>query len=138
MNKHSVKRSRPALLSSAKDHWKTPRAVYQTLDAEFRFDFDPCPTRPDFDGLTVDWGQSSFCNPPYSKLKAWIRKAHAEASKGKTVVLLIPSRTDTQAWHECAMQADEIRFIRGRLYFDDGGGRAPFPSAIVIFRGAQT
>jgi len=27
----------------------------------------------------------------------------------------------------------EIRFIRGRLKFNDGKNAAPFPSAIVIF-----
>jgi hypothetical protein len=50
------------------------------------------------------------------------------------VVCLIPSRTDTKWWHDYAMQADEIRFVRGRLKFN-GMGPAPFPSAIAIFRG---
>jgi hypothetical protein len=42
--------------SSQRLDWKTPKAVYQTLDAEFNFDFDPCPINPNFDGLDVDWG----------------------------------------------------------------------------------
>ena len=33
------------------------------------------------------------------------------------------------------MKADEIRFIKGRLKFDDQANPAPFPSAIVIFKG---
>jgi hypothetical protein len=35
------------------------------------------------------------------------------------------------------MKADEIRFIRGRLYFKhpEKSDRAPFPSAVVIFKG---
>lgn len=33
---------KPHFLSQRMD-WKTPKAVYQTLDAEFRFDHDPCP-----------------------------------------------------------------------------------------------
>jgi len=124
-------------LSSARDTWKTPKAVYQTLDAEFRFDFDPCPADPKFDGLQVEWGQRSFVNPPYSELAKWVSKAHEEWRKGKTVVLLIPARTDTRVWHDYIMDADEIRFIRGRLCFDDKGGRAPFPSTIVTFRGRK-
>ena len=33
------------------------------------------------------------------------------------------------------MEADEIRFIKGRLKFDDQEDNAPFPSAIIIFEG---
>lgn len=42
--------------SSLRLNWKTPKAVYQILDAEFRFDFDPCPVKPTFDGLSIEWG----------------------------------------------------------------------------------
>jgi site-specific DNA-methyltransferase (adenine-specific) len=115
--------------------WKTPKAVYQTLDAEFHFDHDPCP--PDFtvDGLASDWGSSNFVNPPYGQaLPHWVRKAYEEAQRGKTVVLLIPSRTDTRWWHDYCMKATEIRFIKGRLKFEGAVFNAPFPSAIVIFQ----
>jgi hypothetical protein len=50
--------------SSERQNWKTPKAFYQALDAEFSFDFDPCPPNPDFDGLSIDWGSVNFCNPP--------------------------------------------------------------------------
>lgn len=123
-----------ALFSSANDNWKTPKAVYQTLDAEFGFDFDPCPTKPDFDGLAIEWGRVNYCNPPYSQLAKWLEKGFEEWKEGKTVVFLIPSRTDTIAWHKYCMKATEIRFIKGRLSFNDDGGRATFPSAIIIFR----
>ncbi len=42
--------------SSQRLDWKTPRAVYQILDAEFNFDYDPCPSRYKVDGLTSSWG----------------------------------------------------------------------------------
>lgn len=42
--------------SSERLNWKTPKAVYQVLDAEFQFDHDPCPLNPQTDGLTSDWG----------------------------------------------------------------------------------
>ena len=41
--------------------WKTPKAVYQILDAEFNFTFDPCPTKPTFDGLDISWGGGELC-----------------------------------------------------------------------------
>ena len=122
--------------SSQKMDWKTPKAVYQTLDAEFQFDHDPCPPKYTVDGLTSEWGKCNYVNPPYGReLAKWIKKSYEEWQKGKTVVMLIPSRTDTIAWHDYCMKADEIRFIKGRLRFDDQPNPAPFPSAIIVFRG---
>ena len=74
---------------------------------EFNFDFDPCPfPLPDgFDGLTCEWGRSSYVNPPFGSIMhqgpndrkpkkkgptAWVRKALEEQSKGKDVVLVYP------------------------------------------------
>ena len=85
------------------------------------------------DGLKVEGGKSNFCNPPYSDLKTWLKKGYEESLKGKTVVFLIPSRTDTIAWHDYVMKAKEIRFIKGRLKFGGSKNSAPFPSALVIF-----
>ena len=125
------------MFSSATDNWSTPKDVYRTLDAEFCFDFDPCPLHADFDGLSLEWGGVNFVNPPYSQIKAWCKKSYEEWKKGKTVVMLIPSRTDTKYWHDYIMKASEIRFIRGRLKFGDSKNSAPFPSAIIIFRGEK-
>ena len=119
---------------SEKMDWKTPVAVYEKLDAEFRFDHDPCP--PDYivDGLTSEWGKCNFVNPPYGReLPKWVKKSYEESLKGKTVVMLIPSRTDTRYWHDYCMKAKEIRFIKGRLKFQGAINSAPFPSAIIVF-----
>lgn len=124
------------LFKSCRLNWRTPKAVFQVLDSEFCFDFDPCPPRPDFDGLSVDWGSSNFVNPPYGRETGkWIDKAITEYKKGKIVVLLVASRTDTRWFHKLLRVASEIRFIKGRLRFDEHKNSAPFPSAIVILRG---
>lgn len=123
-----------ALFTSQKQNWITPERFYQELDKEFHFKFDPCPIDPKFDGLTVDWKQSNFVNPPYNQIKQWLTKGFSEWKKGKTVVFLIPSRTDTIWWHEFVMQSTEIRFIKGRLKFSNSKNSAPFPSAVVVFR----
>jgi site-specific DNA-methyltransferase (adenine-specific) len=48
-------------------------------------------------------------------------------------IALLPSRTDTGWFHEDVLPgATQIRFIKGRLHFDDRGP-APFPSMIVVF-----
>lgn len=76
----------------------------------------------------------NYINPPYGRdIGKWIKKAFEQWKLGKVCVLLIPSRTDTKWWHQYCMQATEIRFIKGRLKFDDQENSAPFPSAIVIF-----
>src|SRR3990167_3688523 len=111
-------RKRSVHFTSARQNWKTPKAFYQALDAEFRFDFDPCPPNPEFDGLNIEWGGANYVNPPYKDCAKWLKKGFEEHQKGKTVVFLIPSRTDTNYWHEYVMKAQEIRFIKGRLNFD--------------------
>jgi len=123
------------LFTSARKNWKTPKMFYKALDAEFSFDFDPCPVNHVFNGLKIEWGERNYVNPPYGReIGKWIKKGFEEAQKGKTVVFLVPSRTDTQWWHDYVMKASEIRFIKGRLKFDDQTNSAPFPSAIVVFR----
>ena len=120
-------------MSSITDEWRTPKLLYEELNKEFHFNDDPCPPGGN-GGLDREWGGCCFVNPPYSGIKDWVKKAYDEWQKGKTIVLLIPSRTDTKYWHEYIMKASEIRFIKGRLKFNDGKGSAPFPSAIIVFR----
>lgn len=123
------------LFKSFRLNWRTPKAVFQVLDAEFDFDFDPCPSDPSFDGLVVDWGERSFVNPPYGReIVKWVDKAVDEYGRGKLVVMLVASRTDTRWWHKLMREACEIRFIKGRLKFDDQANSAPFPSAIIILK----
>jgi hypothetical protein len=125
------------LFSSQSPHWPTPVCLYADLDKEFQFNFDPCPLENSgVDGLETDWGTRTFCNPPYGhKVGRWLAKGYVESKKGKLIVFLIPSRTDTQWWHNYCMKAKEIRFIKGRLKFGGAKFNAPFPSALVIFDG---
>ena len=110
-------KNKAALLTSNSDNWKTPLKFYEELNKEFGFDFDPCPSNAQFDGLEITWGKSNFRNPPYSHIADWVKKAFREAKKGKTVVLLIPSRTDTRWWHDYIMNAKEICFYKGKIAF---------------------
>ena len=129
-----------ALFTCIRNDWNTPKELYKQLDKEFKFDFDPCPNKPDFDGLEIEWGFSNFVNPPYKTdiQNKFIKKGFEEFKKGKTVVFLIPARTDTKRWQDIIFpNASEIRFLRGRLKFDDGGGTATFPSAIIVFKNGK-
>jgi len=123
------------LFLSGRMDWRTPHDLYRGLDRLFHFDFDPCPVNPHFNGLLMDWRQNNFVNPPYGReIGRWVKKGFEESQKGKTVVMLIPSRTDTKWWHDYVMRAKEIWFVKGRLKFDDKKGSAPFPSAIIVFK----
>jgi hypothetical protein len=79
----------------ARRFWLTPPGLMDALEAEFSFTFDACPhPRPaGFDGLMVPWGTSTWVNPPYTGISwtKWARKAIAEASQEKTVVIAIPT-----------------------------------------------
>jgi site-specific DNA-methyltransferase (adenine-specific) len=116
--------------------WRTPKNVIKLLTNEFGPLFDPCPVDPSFDGLKIDWKLRNYMNPPYGrKIGDWIKKGYEESLKGNLVIMLLPSRTDTAWFHDYVLKANEIRFIRGRLCFNDEGNPAPFPSMIVIFHG---
>jgi len=87
--------------ADGKHYWLTPPEVYTELNEEFNFNFDPCPyPLPEgFDGLTCEWGESNYCNPPFGSIMhegkkkgptAWARKAIEEHKKGKDVVMVYP------------------------------------------------
>jgi len=126
---------------SKSDKWATPKELYDKLNEEFKFNYDPCPIdwkEGDIDGLTSEWGTSTFCNPPYSKVALWIEKAYNESKKGKKIVMLINAITDTIAFHKYIYGIAELRFIKGRLCFIDPNNKNKKqpnvkPSMIVIF-----
>lgn len=140
-----------SMATSNSYEYETPPKLYAELEREFNFDLDPCATdenhkAPHYftveqDGLSMDWRnyRSVFMNPPYGRMISWwVRKAYETAQGGNTtVVCLVPARTDTKWWHDYCMKG-EIRFIRGRLKFSQMKHNAPFPSAIVIFRGQRS
>jgi len=120
--------------SSLDQTGRTPKKLYDELDKEFNFDFDPCPTNPTFDGLGIEWKKSNYINPPYNEQREWVKKAYEESLKDKICVMLLPARTDTKIFHEVILpHAKEIRFIKGRLRFEQYENSAPFPSMIVVF-----
>lgn len=149
--------------TGGKDTWRTPEGLFDTLDAEFSFLVDGAADETNAlcyhwygpgsslgeDALALpSWRATDehpnhvFLNPPYSRNADFVRKARAEADAGNAlVVLLLPARVDVQWFHDLIWDRwehkprprCEVRFIKGRLKFDDGDTGAPFPSMIVIF-----
>ncbi|KLT73269.1 adenine methyltransferase [Neisseria arctica] len=132
--------------SSKTDLWATPQDFFDNLNEEFGFELDVCALpenakcekyfTPENDGLKQDWTGTCWMNPPYGReIGKWMKKAYESSLTGNaTVVCLVPARTDTKWFHDFAMKG-EVRFIKGRLKFGGSKNSAPFPSAVVIFRG---
>lgn len=105
------------------DNYATPPELYNELNNEFKFDFDPCPYNEGEilnDGLLIEWGKSNYVNPPYSKglKESFVLKAIEESKKGKVCVMLLPVSTSTKLFHEhIKPNAKEIRFLKGRIKF---------------------
>ncbi len=130
--------------SSKTDLHSTPQEFFEGFNFQYGFTLDVCATKENakckifFDvkrnGLIQNWGENiCWMNPPYGRtIGLWMRKAYLASTKGATVVCLVPSRTDTNWWHDWAMKG-KIEFIRGRLKFGNAKNTAPFPSAVVVF-----
>ena len=152
-----MKKKMKVHFSSASNEWATPQALFNRIAERYGpFDLDPCCTDKTAlcnayytakeNGLIRSWGNVRidgeatrvFCNPPYGRqIGKWVQKAYEESLKGVIVVCLIPSRTDTQWWHQYCMKAVKIDFIKGRVKFEQNGKvgtvSAPFPSCLVVF-----
>ena len=134
--------------SSKTSEWETPQDLFDCLDAKFSFTIDVCATTDNAkcerfytiedDGLSQDWShQRCWMNPPYGReIGKWMQKANETGSAGGYVVCLIPARPDTNWWWNWVL-GGEIFFLKGRLCFGGATSSAPFPSALVIFRGGR-
>lgn len=138
------------LYSSKSQEWETPPELFRELDKEFNFTLDSCATPTTAkcskfytkaqDGLSKDWsGETVFINPPYGRgIDKWVLKAYQEYTKGATVVMLLPARTDTKWFHNYIYGlATEIRFLKGRIKFlvnEEELYPAPFPSMVVVYK----
>ena len=134
-------------MTSNREDWETPQALFNELDMRYHFTLDPASTHENAkcekhytkeeNGLIQSWaGETVFCNPPYGRnIGEWVKKCAEESSRAK-VVMLIPARTDTAYFHDYIYRKAKVTFLRGRLKFERGGAAmqaAPFPSMIVEF-----
>lgn len=127
-----IKMNNDLMFSSDNHKWATRWEHYDQIRDLTGIDFklDPCAehsttkcknyfTQED-DGLSKDWNKSFFVNPPYGREQIdWVKKAFSESDEhGSEGVILIPSRTDTNLFHNIiCKQAKEVLFFEGRLVF---------------------
>jgi hypothetical protein len=113
------------------DSWATPKWLMDV----FSDYFDPCPLNPnpEIDGLTIEWKDKTFINPPYSKPLPWVEKAIEESKKGKKIILLLTNDLTTKYSKLLIGANAHFLFCMERLQF--GGnvkGRSRLGSMLVI------
>ena len=123
--------------------WLIPKEIYEPLNKEFKFNFDPCPYPFKRDGIEIDWETMNWVNPPFRRKDAmnnhgptaFVRKAIEEQKKGKTSVLILP----VQSYVNLLLDAGAELRPAGRVKWIDAisGKRDPAPScnALFILRG---
>jgi phage N-6-adenine-methyltransferase len=149
------------LFQSSITEWETPDDLFASLDREFHFTLDVCATAEnrkvetfyskEDDAFLQPWNGRVWCNPPYKRgvTEKFIKKGVDEVFSNEAcelAVFLLPSRTDTQWFHEYIWDSAahhprtgvEIRLLRGRIKFigsvSVNHSSAPFPSVVVVFR----
>lgn len=88
-------------------------------------------------GLAQDWaGERVWCNPPYSDIAPWIRKAWASYADTLGIAMLLPASRTEQSWWQELVEPYRDRpqgvlrteFIRGRMRFLKPGQTAIGPN----------
>ena len=118
---------------SESQEWYTPPRIFDALGLTFDVDVaspgaDIVPWIPAArhltlrdDGLTAAWGGRIWLNPPYgADIPAWCARF---ARHGDGIMFLF-ARTDTAWFHKYAVKSDALCFLRGRVPFISGSGRA--------------
>lgn len=117
-----------------RDLWRTPPALFASLDAEFCFQLDAAAAPhntlcrkfiiAEQNTLETPWTDYLsipgyvWLNPPYSDITPFVKKAAAESANQIGTVMLVPADTSVGWFKEAIQTASEVRFITaGRLAF---------------------
>ncbi|WP_412059316.1 phage N-6-adenine-methyltransferase [Enterobacter hormaechei] len=117
-----------------RDLWRTPPALFTSLDAEFCFQLDAAAAphnalcrkfiTAEQNTLETPWADYLsipgyvWLNPPYSEIMPFVKKAAAESANQIGTVMLVPADTSLGWFKEAIQTASEVRFITaGRLAF---------------------
>lgn len=120
--------------------WRTPRKMFDPLDAEFDFTLDGAATEDNAllprwnDGMDTWTGDRVFCNPPWNDIRPFVDLA----ATADVAVLLVPARVNTRWFHHALSLGAEVRYFLGKPRFSDGPGNSPVDCLYLIFRKEQT
>jgi len=89
------------------------------------------------DGLAQDWsGERIWCNPPYSDIAPWVRKAWDCWSTTEGITMLLPGNRTEQSWWQLMVEPFRdrlgsplvVEFLPGRMRFLKPGQTAVGPN----------
>lgn len=113
----------------------TPPNILETIRLRYGDFLDPCPIKPEFDGLRIDWSPLNYVNPPYASVYVWVIKAIAEAAKGNRSIFLVPAISSSY-WFARAANSGFLRrvhFIRGYVAFAGHSNPLPLTMCFLFF-----
>ena len=122
---------------SKSDVHETPDVVWDMIAAKWGYlkeeMFDPCPVGFTQDGLTLIWTKLNYVNPPYTLLKDFVAEAMYQARMyDHKTIMLLPSKTDQQWFHDIIDGKYKIKWIRKRLKFKGAKWSATQPHFLVM------
>ncbi|HAS1506337.1 TPA: phage N-6-adenine-methyltransferase [Enterobacter hormaechei] len=117
-----------------RDLWRTPPALFASLDSEFCFQLDAAAAphnalcrkfiTAEQNTLETPWADYlsipgyAWLNPPYSDITPFVKKSASESANQIGTVMLVPADTSVGWFKEAIQTASEVRFITaGRLAF---------------------
>lgn len=85
------------------DYYQTPPYLWGVVHEVFFLEdvFDPCPANPDFDGLSVSWGDFAYINPPFSQYKHWVE--HGLQQRGEQIWMA--HTNNATSWYQRLLNA---------------------------------
>lgn len=125
----------PPDCDTSRDAWRTPPGLFGLVQSEFPLAVDVAADHENHllpyyftakqNALERKWtspyGDNGWwwCNPPFSMLPEFARKAATEAYDGRFGVMIVPAnKTEQRWWHADVIRAArEVRSIRGRVEF---------------------
>lgn len=122
------------------DDVATPDPLFLDLNARFHFTYDPCPLRGKDtenvpNGLESAWGFTTFVNPPYSCIGAWLSVAVNNLARyGTRSVVLVPAHIETVYWFNYVTPwASEMWICVTGLRFAGYKEKFPQPMSLLIY-----
>jgi len=119
--------------AEVRDFWQTPKQLASNLVERYGLEIDVASSNEnkvcelnfnrDDDALIQNWDKNSWCNPPYSDILPWVKKALASPV---TTVMLLPMRT-ASPWFRALTNDVRVNWyaFKGRVAFTPPPGVKP-------------
>lgn len=134
-----------------------PHAEFSVLYSRYQFTIDVAASDENAklpryytvkeDGLSKSWaGERVYCNPPYSHIEPWVKKATTEHD-APLIVMLLPANRTEQGWWQTYIEPyrdvggilrtrflpNRIRFIRKGMKEIGPNERPPFGCVLCVW-----